>query len=202
MRPTRVLEVGSGTGELAARIATRARPRPSSRSTFPERMVELTRARGVEARVGDVCALPFEAEAFDCVAANWMLYHARDIDLAVAELARVLRPGGRLVAVTNSTRHLEELWSLVGAREDDRVTPLLRRGRRRSASPATSPRSGRRDVESPITFRHRPRSAATSARRSRTSTSPTAFRSSRAPLVGDAALCRLRGGDRGTGGHR
>ena len=43
-----------------------------------------------------------------------MLYHAPNIELAISELARVLRPRGRLVAATNSTRHLDELWSLVG----------------------------------------------------------------------------------------
>jgi ubiquinone/menaquinone biosynthesis C-methylase UbiE len=78
------------------------------------RMVELARERGVDAREGDVQALPFEDESFDCAVANWMLYHAPDIDRALAELRRVLRPGGRLVATTNGKRHLEELWLLVG----------------------------------------------------------------------------------------
>ena len=43
-----------------------------------------------------------------------MLYHVPDVDRAIAELYRVLRPGGRLVAVTNSVENLIELWSLVG----------------------------------------------------------------------------------------
>jgi SAM-dependent methyltransferase len=38
-----------------------------------------------------------------------------DVPLALAELARVLRPGGRLVAVTNSVQHLLELRDLVGS---------------------------------------------------------------------------------------
>jgi SAM-dependent methyltransferase len=77
-------------------------------------MVELTRARGVEARVGDVQALPFGDGEFDCAVAAWMLYHVPDLDRALAELARVLRPGGRLVAVTNAPEHLLELRRLVG----------------------------------------------------------------------------------------
>jgi SAM-dependent methyltransferase len=77
-------------------------------------MVELTRARGVEAIVGDVQELPFRDGVFDCALAAWMLYHVPDLDQALRELRRVLRPDGRLVAVTNSERSLAELWDLIG----------------------------------------------------------------------------------------
>jgi ubiquinone/menaquinone biosynthesis C-methylase UbiE len=80
-----------------------------------ERMVELARGRGVDARVGDVQGLPFEDESFDCAVAAWMLFHVPDVDLGLAELARVLRAGGRLVAVTNSADHMRELRDLAGA---------------------------------------------------------------------------------------
>jgi SAM-dependent methyltransferase len=43
-----------------------------------------------------------------------MLYHVADLDRAFAEIVRVLEPGGRLVAVTNSVRHLEELREVFG----------------------------------------------------------------------------------------
>ena len=79
-----------------------------------QRMVELTRERGIDARVADVQSLPFGDGEFDCVTANWMLYHVPDLDLGLAEVARVLRSGGRLVAVTKSLDHLAELWRLVG----------------------------------------------------------------------------------------
>ena len=116
--PANILEVGCGPGELAARLRAQVTANLVAVDISP-RMVELARARGVEAVVGDVCALPFESQSFDCAVANWMLYHASDIEAALAELARVLRAGGRLVATTNSTRHLEELWALVGQETAD-----------------------------------------------------------------------------------
>ena len=76
------------------------------------RMVELARDRGVDAELGDVQALPFPDASFDCAVAAWMLYHVPDVDRALGELARVLRPGGRLVAVTNYLDHLYELREL------------------------------------------------------------------------------------------
>lgn len=115
--PTRVLEVGPGRGETAEWIAreTGAEVIAVDQS---ERMVELTRARGVDARLGDVQELPFEDEWFDCVLAAWMLYHVADLDRGLAEIARVLRRGGRCVAVTNSERHCRELKELMGASID------------------------------------------------------------------------------------
>jgi SAM-dependent methyltransferase len=110
--PQRVLEVGCGEGELAERIQDELGARVVAVDQS-ERMVELTRARGVDARVGDVQDLPFADASFDCVVAAWMLYHVPAVERAIAELARVVRPGGRLVAPTNGAGHLRELWSLV-----------------------------------------------------------------------------------------
>jgi SAM-dependent methyltransferase len=114
LEPKSVLEIGGGQGELAEWMQSDL----GARVTFvdqSERMVELARARGIiDARVGDAQELPFPAEAFDTVVAAWMLYHVRDVDRALAEAVRVLAPGGRLVAVTGSTRHIEELRELYG----------------------------------------------------------------------------------------
>jgi SAM-dependent methyltransferase len=111
--PERVLEVGCGWGAFAARMQEELGATVVAIDLSP-RMVELARQRGVDAREGDVQQLPVEDATFDCAVANCMLYHAADIDRALAELRRVLRPGGRLVATTNGKRHLEELWLLVG----------------------------------------------------------------------------------------
>jgi SAM-dependent methyltransferase len=114
LAPRNVLEVGGGQGELAERMQEEL----GARVAFvdqSERMVELARARGIDdARVGDVQELPFADASFDTAVAAWMLYHVPDLDRGLAELARVLEPGGRLVAVTNSLRHIEELRELFG----------------------------------------------------------------------------------------
>ena len=111
MRPHRVLEVGGGEGELAERIRTELGVEVIGVDQS-ERMVEIQRLKGIDARVGDVQQLPFAGGEFDVAVAAWMLYHVPDLERALAELARVLRPGGRLVAVTNAVDHLQELWEL------------------------------------------------------------------------------------------
>jgi ubiquinone/menaquinone biosynthesis C-methylase UbiE len=113
----RVLEVGCGRGELAERLI-RELGVDLVAVDQSIRMVELTRARSVEAIVGDVQYLPFSNGEFDAVVAAWMLYHVPDLHGALSELARVLRPGGRLVSVTNSGDNLRELWALLGWTSD------------------------------------------------------------------------------------
>jgi SAM-dependent methyltransferase len=131
--PGLVLEVGCGRGELAERMRRELDARVVALDQS-ERMVELTAARSVEALVGDVMDMPFRDGIFDCVVAAWMLYHAPDLDRALRELRRVLRPDGRLVAATSSDRNLYEIWELVGERgaaaegftAEDAEWPLLR----------------------------------------------------------------------------
>jgi SAM-dependent methyltransferase len=112
--PGRVLEVGCGWGELAEWIARETGADVVAVDLSP-RMVDLARERGVDARLADVEELPFADETFDVVVAAWMLYHVPDLERGLAEIARVLRPGGTLVAATNSRLHLQELRDLVGS---------------------------------------------------------------------------------------
>ncbi|MDF1522377.1 MAG: class I SAM-dependent methyltransferase [Trueperaceae bacterium] len=111
-----VLEVGVGTARMWATMAGRI---PAGwRLTLSDRspgMMAAARAaldalgRQATCLVADADALPFDDGAFDLVFANHMLYHVPDLPRAVAELRRVLRPGGRLVAATNGDAHLQEL---------------------------------------------------------------------------------------------
>lgn len=94
---TRVLDVGTGPGFVALAAAERgAQVRAADQSTA---MVEIARQAGVDAVRAAVEQLPFDDGSFDAVVAGYLLNHLPRPEAAVASLARVLRPGGR-VALT------------------------------------------------------------------------------------------------------
>jgi SAM-dependent methyltransferase len=111
--PDRVLEVGAGTGAFAERMRRELGAEVTAVDLSP-RMVDLARERGLAATVADVQDLPFGDEAFDCVAALWILHHVPDLERGLGELARVLTPGGRLVAVAFGRENLADLYELLG----------------------------------------------------------------------------------------
>jgi len=111
-KPKRLLDIGCGLGETTERFAKELGADVQAIDLSP-RMVELTRARGIDARIGDAQQLPYEDGEFDCVFAGWVLYHVPDLEKALAECARVLRPGGRLVASTYFENNMPELWALI-----------------------------------------------------------------------------------------
>jgi ubiquinone/menaquinone biosynthesis C-methylase UbiE len=108
-----ILEVGCGNGNLWA--ANRERIPSGWRLTltdFSQGMIDEAQSRlGDLATYGvaDIQELPFASGAFDSVIANHMLYHVPDLDRAFAEVARVLRTGGIVIATTNGLDHLREL---------------------------------------------------------------------------------------------
>lgn len=61
---------------------------------------------------GDAQTLPFPDDAFDVVMANHMLYHVPDLDRALDEIHRVMKPHGMLLAATNSTLNMPEFDQL------------------------------------------------------------------------------------------
>ena len=118
-QPRRVLEVGCGMGNFAERVSRETSAEVVA-TDLSARMVEVARGRGLGARIADVQELPFEDGEFDCAVANAMLYHVEDLDRALSELARVLEPGGKLVAVTIGEGHMAEVWRLVGYEKAER----------------------------------------------------------------------------------
>ena len=116
-----VVEVGSGSGRMwqALGAAVPAGWRLILSDVSPGMLAEARRAlaaTGREARfvLADAANLPFSSDRFDLAFANHMLYHVPDVPRAVAELGRVLRPGGCLVAATNGDDHLAEIAALLG----------------------------------------------------------------------------------------
>jgi SAM-dependent methyltransferase len=113
----RVLEVGCGPADLWRANLDRLPDVELTLADLSPGMVEAAR-EAVGDRVAYVVAdaqeLPLADGSFDLAVANHMLYHVPDRPRALAELARVLRPGGRLVAATNGAGHLAELARLSG----------------------------------------------------------------------------------------
>lgn len=147
--PSRVLDVGCGTGEIGARIAAELGVEVVAVDTSP-RMVQLARERGLTARIADARELPYGDESFDCVVAAWLIYHVPDRETVIAELARVLAPGGRLVAATMAEDNLAEMWDLLGAPWEQDITFDRRNGAGQLAPHFVSVE--RRDVDTVVTF--------------------------------------------------
>lgn len=108
----RLLDVGSGTGDLAA--AATVPGRTVVAVDADPGMVALTRAAVPgQALLAALPDLPFDDEAFDAVTANFVVNHVADPRAAVRELARVTRAGGR-VAMTSWTTAPPAWGGLVG----------------------------------------------------------------------------------------
>jgi ubiquinone/menaquinone biosynthesis C-methylase UbiE len=100
-----VLDVGSGPGFLAASIADATGPSGSVCGIdVSEPMVELARNHCAQVpwttfSQADALDLPFPRHSFDAVISTQVLEYIRDVDTALAEVNRVLHPGGRVVIV-------------------------------------------------------------------------------------------------------
>ena len=92
----RILDLGCGDGQLTLRLAGSG-AMVTGADASPE-MVAAARGRGVNADHASAESLPYDAGAFDAVFSNAALHWVRDHDATMAEVKRVLRPGGRFVA--------------------------------------------------------------------------------------------------------
>jgi demethylmenaquinone methyltransferase / 2-methoxy-6-polyprenyl-1,4-benzoquinol methylase len=131
---SRVLDVATGTGDLAIELARRVAPGGEVvGSDFSEAMLARARVKpkpvaGVELRFewGDALELPYAAGTFDAATVGFGARNFSDLARGLAEMVRVVRPGGRVVVLefTSPTRApLSIFYSLWF----DRVVPLLGR---------------------------------------------------------------------------
>jgi ubiquinone/menaquinone biosynthesis C-methylase UbiE len=91
-----VLEVGCGTGLVLLRIREFAR---AARGVdLSPGMLEKAKARGLDVTLGSATQLPFPSDSFDVTCSFKVLAHVPEIEQALAEMARVTRPGGTILA--------------------------------------------------------------------------------------------------------
>ena len=122
----RVLDAACGTGDLAL-ADHRAGALEVTGLDFSPRMLERARrkAPGLRFVEGDLLALPFADGSFDAATVGFGVRNVSDLELALRELRRVLRPGGRLaiLEITRPRGLLRPFFTLWF----DRLVPLLGR---------------------------------------------------------------------------
>ncbi|MBI3680286.1 MAG: class I SAM-dependent methyltransferase [Acidobacteria bacterium] len=124
----RVLDAGCGKGRFARVLKER---HPAAGLVAFDLSLAMLRfvPQAVSVCSGTMTALPFASESFDCVYATESLEHAVDIETAVQELCRVLKPAGRLVIIDKNVEQWGRLktphWEKWFRREE--LERLLRR---------------------------------------------------------------------------
>lgn len=94
----RVLDAGCGKGRFARIVAERKPQTTVYAMDLAEAMLRFVPA-GIHRTAGSLTSLPYRSEAFDAAYATESLEHAVDIETAVAELCRVVKPGGRIAII-------------------------------------------------------------------------------------------------------
>lgn len=121
-----VLDLAAGTG--ASSVPIEALGAHTVACDFSQGMLEVGRSRHpqLEFVAGDALHLPFRDEAFDAVTISFGLRNVADVDGALQEMARVTRPGGRLVVLETSAPLRQPLRAGHGVYVD-RLLPRLAR---------------------------------------------------------------------------
>jgi demethylmenaquinone methyltransferase / 2-methoxy-6-polyprenyl-1,4-benzoquinol methylase len=125
----RALDVATGTGDLAVELARRVGLSGEVvGSDFSERMLELARKKAPEIgfEQGNALALPYEDDSFDAATVGFGARNFSDLPQGLREMARVVRPGGRVVILEITTPERPPL-SMFFRLWFDRIVPLLGR---------------------------------------------------------------------------
>ncbi len=130
LRPgDRALDVATGTGDLAVELARRVEPGGEIvGSDFSEGMLERARAKAPLLRweLADALALPYADGEFDAATVGFGARNFGDLERGLGEMARVVRPGGRVVVLEITTPRKPPLSTFFSL-WFDRVVPLLGR---------------------------------------------------------------------------
>src|SRR4051794_40580920 len=125
----RALDVACGTGDLAIELARRVAPDGEViGSDFSENMLDLARAKAPELRFEQANALdlPYDDASFDAATVGFGARNFSDLPQGLREMARVVRPGGRVVILEITTPERPPLSWFFGL-WFDRIVPLLGR---------------------------------------------------------------------------
>ena len=124
-RPRRLLDIGSGFGDICAWAKDNLEAEVVAVDSSP-RMVDLSAQAGATAIEADMREIPLPDGSFDCVVACAVLYHVPDPERAIAEAARVLDGGGVFLATTGSDDERERLlaWESLFGEEIPAYPPL------------------------------------------------------------------------------
>ena len=99
-RPRRVLDLATGSGDLALAIQHRVPEATITATDFSPEMLSVAARKGVHKTVlADATKLPFENESFDCVTVAFGLRNMSDWNLALREMSRVLTSHGHLLVL-------------------------------------------------------------------------------------------------------
>jgi demethylmenaquinone methyltransferase / 2-methoxy-6-polyprenyl-1,4-benzoquinol methylase len=126
------LDVCCGTGDLALELSERVAPEGHVVGCdFSEPMLDLARekgaargTKGVRFEWADALQLPYDGERFDAVTVGFGARNLADLDRGLREMARVLKPGGRLV-ILEITQPRRPPLSFFYSLWFDRIVPLL-----------------------------------------------------------------------------
>ena len=124
---SRVIDVATGTGDLAVALARAVAPGGEVVACdFSEKMLARARIKAPALRFewADALSLPYTSDSFDAATVGFGVRNFSDVDQGLRELTRVVRPGGRVVIleITRPTR--EPLASFYRA-WFDRIVPAL-----------------------------------------------------------------------------
>jgi len=142
----RVLDVATGTGDLAVELAGRVAPDGEViGSDFSEEMLTHARAKAPSIRFewGNALELSYPDDSFDAATVGFGARNFSDLDRGLREMARVVRPGGRVVILEITTPTKPPLSSFYHV-WFDRLVPLLGRFAGDSAAYEYLPQSVKR----------------------------------------------------------
>ncbi|MGI9099119.1 MAG: ubiquinone/menaquinone biosynthesis methyltransferase [Solirubrobacteraceae bacterium] len=129
----RVLDVATGTGDLALELARRVGPAGAVvGSDFSEEMLARARAKTADAAApvtfewGNALELPYADGEFAAATVGFGARNFSDLDRGLAEMARVVRPGGRVVVLEITTPTRPPLSTFYGL-WFDRLIPVIGR---------------------------------------------------------------------------